>query len=735
MTVRLYTISRLALTCALAGLVPSIAHAEDAADSAGIGDSSILVIGQRVTNLNAQQSTGSRLGLSVLDTPASVYAVDGDTMRARGDISIQDAVSRAPGIANVGSPGDGNTGLAARGFSGQGSVLRLVNGIRLFPAAGTITFPTDPWNVDRIEVLSGPASVLYGQGALGGAVNVITKAPNRERSEIAGEVSYGSQDTWHVAGGAGGPLGDMFAYRVDASYRQSNGYVKRGDSESLALSGAIGFYPSDSFSLVLRNDYGNVEPQRYEGTPLVNSRLDTSIRRENYNVSDAIIRFRDNQTLLTLDWSPSETVTISNTAYRLTTNRRWRNAESYCWIGADGDCPSGYGGGTPGRVYRTDYLGIRHEQRQIGNVGTVTVKTPLGGSMNNNLVVGFDYNHIRLIYSHDFPPDAPFIEDEVNLIDPVVGLYQGVPTIPRRRHSTTEYSFFAEDRLEISDQFSIVGGVRFERDKVQRFNITFDPNGTRTETNAFASIGETARIFKNTTWRMGAVYQPTSTISIYGQYSTGVDPLGTLVTLSAGEFPRSNTTGHQIEAGIKASFLDGRGSATLSAYKIVKNDLLAQRAPNGPVEQVGQRSSQGIEASLSLALGSGFAIDANGTVLDAKYNDFISGGTDYSGKTPGGVPETLANLWVTWDAFDRFEARAGLRYVGRIFFDESNQSRLPSYTVVDAGLSYALTDNVAVDVRAYNLFNEVYATAYQYHDEQWFLGRPRSFDVAVRARF
>lgn len=733
MIVRLSTISRLALNCALAGLVPTTAYAEDAADSAERSDGTILVLGQRATDLNAEQSTGSRLGLTFLETPASIGVVDGAQIRARGDITVQDAVSRAPGIANAGSPGNGNTALAARGFSGQGSVLQLVNGIRLFPVAGTITFPTDPWNIDRIEVLSGPASVLYGQGALGGAVNVITKAPNRERSEFEGKLSYGSQDTWHVAGGAGGPLGGKFAYRIDASYRQSDGYVKRGDSESLALSGAIGFYPSDSFSIVLRNDYGEIEPQKYQGTPLVNGRLDTSIRKENYNVSDAVMRFEDNQTLLTLTWSPSEAVTISNTAYRLTTDRRWNNAESFCWIGPEGDCPNGYAGGTPGRVYRADYYGIRHDQRQIGNVGSVSIKTPLGGTMHNSLVAGFDYNRIRLIYSHNFT--GPFVEDEVGLVNPVPGLYQGVPVIPRRRHRTTEYSFFAENRLEVGDQFSIVAGIRFERDKVERFDITINPDGSRTETNTFSSIGETARIFKNTTWRVGAVYHPSPDISIYGQYSTGVDPLGTLVTLSAGQFPRSNPNGDQIEAGVKASFLKGRGSATLAVYKIVKRDLLAQREPDGPVDQVGQRSSEGIEASLSVALGSGFAIEANGAVLNAEFDEFISGNIDYSGNTPGGVPETLANLWLTWDAFDRFQARAGLRYVGRVFFDESNQSHLPGYTVVDLGLSYALTDNVAVDLRAYNLFDEVYATAHQYHDEQWFLGRPRSFDVSVRIRF
>jgi len=720
-------------TGALAALLlPATVHAEAAIDAAE--KSEILVLGTSDGGLTLPTSTGSRLGLTALQTPASIATIDGDALRARGDMNVIEAVSRAPGITNIGNPGNGGTALAARGFSGQGSVLQLVDGVRLFPVAGTITFPTDPWNIERIEVLSGPASVLYGQGALGGAVNVITKQPNREKMELAAEAGYGSQDTWRLAGGAGGPLGEMFAFRVDASYRQSDGYVDRGDSDSLALSAALGFYPSDNLSIVLRDDYGNLHPAKYFGTPLVNSRLDTSIRDNNYNVADAIMHWKDNRTLLKLDWSPSEAVSVSNTAYYLTSDRRWRNAESYCWIGADGDCPNGYGGGTPGRVYRTDYLGIRHDQKQFGNVGSVTVKTPLGGSMHNNLVVGFDVNSIKLIYSHDFPPDAPFIEDEIDLLNPVPGLYQGVPTIPRRRHRTTEYSFFAEDRLEISDQFSIVGGIRHERDKVKRINFVYNPDGTVTEVNAFASLGETARIFNNTTWRVGAVYQPRPQISIYGQYATGVDPIGTLVTLNAGEFFFTNANGDQIEGGVKASFLDGRGQATLSAYKIVKKNLVSQRTPVSPVEQIGQRSAKGIEASLTLTLFGDFTIDANGTILDADFDEFISGTDDFSGNTPPGVAEKSANLWLTWSGIKDFQVQAGLRYVGRRFSDNANTFRMPAYTVIDASLSYAVTDNVAVDFRVYNLFDKDYVTT-TYNDEQWILGRPRSVDVSVRAHF
>ncbi|WP_444860957.1 hypothetical protein [Sphingobium lactosutens] len=85
---------------------------------------------------------------------------------------------------------------------------------------------------ERIDVLSGPASVLYGQGALGGAINVILRQPNSERFEAQGEIGYGSQDSFHAAAGVGGRIGTMFSFRLDGSYRRSDGYVDRVQSKS-----------------------------------------------------------------------------------------------------------------------------------------------------------------------------------------------------------------------------------------------------------------------------------------------------------------------------------------------------------------------------------------------------------------------------------------------------------------------------------------------------------------------
>ncbi|MBB3347251.1 TonB-dependent siderophore receptor [Sphingomonas sp. BK069] len=685
----------------------------------------ILVVGRGGGALDRPSATGSRLGLTPLELPASVATVDGDAIRARGDLTVVEAVSRAPGITAAANAGNGNTALAARGFVGQGSVLQLVDGIRLFPVAGTITFPTDPWTVERIEVLTGPASVLYGQGALGGAVNVVSRAPSESARDDA-ELSYGAQDTWHVAAGTGGPLVEQLGYRLDASYRRSDGWVDRGDNHSLALSGALRFAPSERLTVMLRGDYGDVTPMRYWGTPLIDGRLDSRNRRRNYNVADADIRFRDDRQTLVAEWKVSDAVTLTNAAYRLASKRSWYDLESYAWAPAAGR-PNGV-------IERSDNLGIVQDIAQYGDQASVKLSAPLGGGLANDLVLGAEVNRVNLRYSNNFA-----VADQADAVDPFDfapgTLEDRAATLPRYRTITTEWSIFGEDRLRLSRRLSLVGGFRYEEDGVRRRNILYDAAGAPAgEANAFSG-GAREKRFRDATWRVGTVYQPAQSISLYAQYATGVDPVGTLTTFttSATQFAFTNAKGDQIEAGAKAALLGGRVNVTLAGYRIVKNDLVAQRVTNGPLEQIGRQSSKGIEAALLLALAAGFSIEANGTVLDARFDDLLTGDADLSSNTPPDVPERAGNLWLTWESRRGVRAQAGLRHVGARFVDSTNSARVPAYTVADGGLSFALTPALAADVRVYNLFDTRYVTS-TYGAAQWLLGRPRSLDVALRAR-
>ncbi len=684
------------------------------------GNATVLVIGTRGKQaLDTPNATGSRLGLTPLETPASIASLDGGTIRARGDLSIVEAETRAPGLSSVANPGNGGTALSARGFSGQGSVLRLVDGVRLFPAAGTITFPTDPWMVERIDVLGGPASVLYGQGALGGAVNVVMRAPTAQTHGQA-EIGYGGQDSVRAAAGLGGPLTSTLGYRVDGSYRRSDGYVDRGRSDSVALSGTLRWTPSSMLAVTVRGDHGDQRPMAYFGTPLIDGRLDLRLRDRNYNVGDGRMRFRDDRASIRIDWTPSASISLSNIAYVLTSDRFWRNLESYCWVASNGVCADG-STGTPGTIRRSSNYGIRHDLTQWGDQASAIWRTGLAPGITNALVVGVDANLVRFTHENDFGSveqvDAvdPFAFDPGRFLDT-----QGIA--PRYRTRTTALAVFAEDRVTLGPKWSVVGGVRYEVDNVRRWTVATPDRFVLEKT------------FRNATWRAGLVYQPVPTLSLYAQYATGVDPLGTLTTVSTGQVQYSNARGHQVEAGAKWLFANGHGTATLAAYRIVKTGLLAQRTLASPVEQVGQRSSQGVEAAVTLDLPQGFGIDANGTLLDARFDDFRSGGVDYSGRTPPNVPEALANLWLRWDASAKLQARAGLRYVGRRFSDNGEAFRIPGYATVDTTLSYALTPHLAVDIRVYNLFDKAYAVT-AYGDQQWILGRPRALDVALRAGF
>jgi iron complex outermembrane recepter protein len=176
-----------------------------------------------VTTVEQPAPTATRLGLTPLETPASVAILPGEVIRERGDLTVQDARARAVGVTTLSDPGNGGGDASARGFSGVNSVMQLFDGQQLFVGAGTVTFPFDPWTVDRIEVLGGPSSVLYGNGAIGGVVNVVPRQPNPLRRENAVRIAGGSFTTFRGAFDSAGPIDRATSYRFDVSQNYANG--------------------------------------------------------------------------------------------------------------------------------------------------------------------------------------------------------------------------------------------------------------------------------------------------------------------------------------------------------------------------------------------------------------------------------------------------------------------------------------------------------------------------------
>lgn len=651
-------------------------------DVAGISEI-VGVVGTGVSPLSVPAPTATRLGLTPLETPASLTVVTGETIRQRGDVTVEEAETRMVGVTTQSSPGNGFASRMSRGFGGLNSVMRLYDGAQLFVASGTLTFPFDTWSVERLEFLGGPASVMYGNGAVGGVINVIPRRPNRFTTENAARFASGSDNTWRAAYGRGGPLNNRVAYRFDVSHNRSDGWVERGESNGTAVSGSVSLVATPRLDVTLSEDFGYQEPSKYWGSPLINGQLDPARRRENYNVADADMYFKDSWTQLKADWRPRQNVVVRNNFNVLTSNRYWKNLETYVFVPATN------------LVNRTDFIEIYHDQLQFGEHAEATITTSIGGR-TNTISGGFDYSWTRFQHTNNSPYGGA---SAVPLGNPDPGLFLNLAgTSKDFRSRQDQYSVFVEDRLMLATRWSLVGGLRVDRYDVERL-------AQRTNTTA-------TRAFTPVNWRGGVVYAPRPDFSLYGQYATATDAVGTLLTLSPAQQLFDLTPGRQIEVGAKQS-LAGRVDWSVASYYIVKEKLLVPD-PNNPTLrlQIGQQSSRGVELSGSVNVGYGLRVNANLAVLDARYDDFteLVGGVpiQWAGNTPINVPERVSSLWLTWTLPQQFTVQAGMRHFGMRYLNNANTATTPSATVVDAGIGRRLTDAVSLDLRATNLFDEFY---------------------------
>ncbi|MFB1630099.1 TonB-dependent receptor [Pseudomonas sp. AP-1] len=662
-------------------------------------------------DLATPTQAGSRLNLSALETPASTSSISAQQIQQRNNLTVQDAVSRSPGISFIGTPGDGGTGLSARGFTGHGSVMTLFDGTRLYTGAGTQTFPVDPWLVERIDVIRGPASVLYGEGATGAVVNVIPKKPFSGQVQNHLRLGYGAWDRQQLGLDSGGSISERLSYRVTLNRQASNGWVDRTDSRSLALGAALRFDANDDLSFTLAHERGDAEPANDFGTPLIDGHYRSSLRKKNYNIDDDVQRYRDAWTRFTTDWTLSDHLSASNQLYYIKSRRHWRNAEAYSWDAARD------------QLLRQSYLQIKHNQEQIGDRQTFTLDHRLFGLASTTLV-GAEYNKIRF----NVDSNSPYDDVGGDYVDPwhptAATFHSNSPLRPQTLSTTHTFALFAENRLRVTERLSLVTGVRRDQNHIDRDNLV---DGTRSDHS-----------LQGGNWRAGLVFAVNDDLSLYGQYATSEDGVNDLISLSPGQMHYDLTESKQTELGLKQRFWEGRGEWTLAAYHIVKKKLLVDDPVSHDKQQAGQQTSDGLEASLELALPHQWQVSANAAVVRATYDDFdeVVGGVtqDRAGNRPANVPRRTANLWVSKGFGQAVEAGLGLRYVDQRYADSANSLQVPGYTVVDANLGWQVVPDVRLGLQLNNLFDRDYVSS-AYSGEQWLMGTPRSYFATLDYRF
>ncbi len=677
-----------ALPAALIGLAPALTlAAEPSANSSSPSTFSsaaqlptVQVTDNAPGGLGLSQPTtsGSRTGIATRDLPASLDYVDEQTWQERGDSRMADIIGRTVGMTPLSATSYSSLSFSTRGFTGTNSVGIAEDGVRLSVASSTTPYPANSWGYERVEVLRGPASIVYGTGTVGATANVVRKQPSKEtvREVLVGAGSHG---TAKLGLGMGGALSDTLSYRLDAYGHHTNGEHDMSRASGGKLMSTLRWQPTAALRMELLADVSDEKPARYFGTPTVNGAIVPELLGRNFNTADSDIRIKDKRVRARAQYQVNDWLSVSNELYHFKADRYWRNIEAYSYN------PSKQ------QVTLGDYLELAHDLAQTGNRLETTIQAGA-----HKVVAGWEVSRARFNFArNDYAGSAT-----IGVNEPSLGYWPNTsPMLPSYRTQATTHDFYAEDAWTLSDNWLLLAGIRRALTDFER--------------NDLVGSSSFDKRLNGTAWRLGLTHKLSAQTSLYGQLSQGHDPVTNVLTLNLGNSPFKLTTARQIELGLKQQFAQGQGEWTAAAYRIEKKDIIT-RDPNNALLSVqgGKQSSQGLELSAVMRLSPNWRLEGNYAFVDAKYDQLIeAGGADRSGKRPTNVARNTANLWAhytTHNTLGRWQASLGARAVGSRFADNANTARSGGYTVWDAALSWRPQPHSTYRLTLRNLTDKLY---------------------------
>ncbi len=712
---------------------------ETASDKETTQLETINVSGKRENSLdlNASNTTGSKLNLTVRETPASIEIIDQETLERRGARTFEEALRGATGVTSTNNPY--SPGIAAtRGFA-AGAMSYLYDGVRI--SVPTMSSrPQDTFNYERIEVLKGPSSVLYGEGAVGGAVNFVTKRPDRTHTESEAVLSYGSFDTTRLGIGTGGKLGESGAFRFDYSHNQTHGYIDRTRLKMDNLTTAATFDLTSTLKLDLSLNYLKDKGQVAFGTFLIPANLasepthvvsdatgrvvDKQFAFKNFNLTDSYSDASSVWGKGAVSWKFADGWTLRNELSLYKADRRWLDAESLTF-----QAPS---------TLIFDQVGVVHDHTVMSHRLDVSYDG-VWASRRNRFTAGVEYSKTDFESERRFSNGSAstnatlqqsiFNPGAVRFIDNAA-LYAGAGNQTNFTTDITTTAFFIEDALSLSKRWTVVGGLRTEGINLHR---TVDDLNT-------GSFDAFSKHYRANSYRVGAVYNFSDNTTFYSQYTNAAAPVGTsnLLLLSRANTAFPLTRGVQWEVGLKQA-LTPRFDWTLALYDIKQSNVLS-RDPITPTLTVnnGRISSRGIELSAHWKATRQLSLGANVAALNAQFETLIeAGNVSRVGNVPPNVPERTANLWVDYK-FPQLPLTSGVAFnhVGALYTNNANSVKINGYTTADAYLRYTLKPGTSLALRVRNIADKYYANWTGANaNNQVIMGAPRSVDLTLKLMF
>jgi iron complex outermembrane receptor protein len=634
------------------------------------------------------QSGATKLETPDIETPQAVSIVTRQQYEEQGATSVRQAVSYTPGVySNQIGASNRFDYIVLRGFS-DGSLDNVyLDGLKLMGDTNShSSLVIDPWFLDSVEVVRGPASVLYGRSSPGGIVALNSRKPS---FDPGGEVKLfaGNNNQRGAAFDVSGPVddNDRVAVRLTGMTRYADSQFDHLKEQRYAIAPSLTWRITDQTRLELMA-YLHRDPEGgshsglpYEGTvtPHAGRKISNTFfegeddydkydRRENmvgYNVEHAFDS----------GWSVRQKLRYLHTKVNL------NQVYAAGWLN-DTELNRGYSGSDE------SLSAITLDNQIDGSVDT--------GIINHRLLFGVDYqrrsNNVTASYG-SFPA--------IDAFNPVYGADPlSISVYSREKHKLEQTGIYLQDQMSL-DRWRLTLGGRHDRVKITNVNKINDTRDTLDQDH-FSS-------------RAALMYLFDSGFAPYVSYSTAFTP--TSFTDEYGKILQP-MKGKQWEAGLK---FQPEGSQTMysaSVYRINQKNIATKVEPTDPYRSIGEIESEGVELEAVGQLTDNLRLQAAYTYNDIRYK---KSSAEEQGKRAVYAPRNQASAWLSYDVktglFNGLTVGSGVRYVNGITSDRQNTHTLPSYTLVDLAVGYDLSQvglkGMSAQLNVNNLTDKRYVAA------------------------
>ncbi len=636
-------------------------------------------------------STGLKFEAALRDIPQSVSVVKEALVKSQNAFNLRDALKNVSGLTIAAGEG-GRTGdsITLRGFSANSDTY-------LDGAKENGQYSRDTFFLERVEVLKGASSVLFGRGSTGGVINPIAKKPVMGKSFAAADFTYGNYDFKRTTLDAGTKLNDHVAVRLNTLYQDSDSFRDYNYTNRWGVAPSVKFDITQDTDLTLMLMHQEEDSVFDYGVPMIGGKPANVPVNQFYGFKDDLLQTY-NTSVVTAIFNHR-----FNSEFSLRNTSRYgdyeRNYRSLLFSGA----PSSTG--ADATIARSQAL-RESPQQNYYNQTDFTFKKPLFG-FNNTFLFGAEIGWENYTFRSKDSTGVSRVSIYNPIATPTVGLgrandFSGVLKTDRNTKTNT-VAGYALDQFEITPEWKLLAGGRYDVFQAKQDDFLLNS-------------GDFERTDHQWNPRAGLVWQPKNWQAYYFSYGTSFNPSAETFSLSTNNANLKPEQNQNLEVGAKLDLFDGRLSATGALFRLEKTNARTAD-PNNSIQTIlsGEQRTDGFELGLAGDLLPDWSLSATYAYLDAevvKSNTFATGSVSsksqpLQGKTPVNVPENSGVVWTSYHITPEWEVGGGVFMSGSRFTDAVNEVTLPGYARLDATVAYH-QKHFDIQANVFNLLDKAY---------------------------